>query len=94
MWSAEYAVTKQIKKHSLFVVGDGQVAGHLHGPRLTAAVGVTEVHGPHFPRRLKLQRGGEQMRRIHASNLPDRHHPTTKPLTTNSERPHTILSTL
>ena len=55
-----------------------------------AAVGVTEAHGPHLPRRLQPKRGGEQVRGIHASNLPDRHHPAPKPPTTNSERP--ILS--
>ena len=43
---------------------------------LTAVSRVPEVHGPHLPGRSKLQRGGERTRGIHASNLPDRHHPT------------------
>lgn len=54
---------------------------------LTAVARVPEIHGPHFPRRLKLQRGGEQTRGIHASNLPDRHHLTPQPPTTNNESP-------
>ena len=39
-------------------------------------------------------RGGEQVRGIHASNLPDQHHPTAQSPTTNSERAHMLLNSM
>ena len=53
-----------------------KISGIIDVQLLTAVSRVPKVHGPHLPRRPKLQRGGEQTRGIHASNLPDRHHPT------------------
>ncbi|KFI51706.1 hypothetical protein BCAL_2404, partial [Bifidobacterium callitrichos DSM 23973] len=41
---------------------------------LPAVVGVPEIHGLDPPRLPQLERGREQTRGIHASNLPDRHH--------------------
>ena len=42
---------------------------------LPAVVTVPEIHRPDLPRLPQLKRGREQTRGIHASNLPDRHHP-------------------
>lgn len=71
--------------------GQAEARAHLETDRdvrlLPAVPCIPEIHGLDLPLRLQLQGGGEQVRGIHALNLPDRYHQTDPPPTTNSERP-------
>ena len=71
-------------------IGTTEARAHLETDRdvqlLPAVLRIPEIHGLDLPRRLQLQGGGEQVRGIHAPNLPDRYHQTDPPPTTHHKQ--------